>query len=116
MFVDEQHVPVELELDEHDATALHFLAFSDHTPIATARLLVDGHVGRLAVLQPYRGQSVGRALLNHIIFTARNHMLKSLFLDAQVSATGFYEKAGFVKQGDVFMDAGIEHLRMYKQL
>ena len=116
VFVDEQHVPIEMELDESDQQALHFLVFSDDAPIATARLLPNGHVGRMAVLKPYRGKSVGLALLNTIIDTARNSGLNELFLNAQTSAIAFYEKFGFIQEGETFLDAGIQHIRMRKTL
>ena len=118
VFVDEQRVPLELELDEDDASATHFLASigPENRPIATARLLANGHVGRMAVLKTYRNQSVGNKLLSAIIETARQFGYPELFLNAQVTALGFYEKAGFKKQGDIFMDAGIPHQRMSRKL
>lgn len=118
VFVKEQGVPPDLELDEHDNEAIHFLAFfkSEDKPIATARLLADGHIGRMAVLKPYRDQSVGRFLLDSVIDMARNNSYGKLFLNAQTDATGFYNKAGFIAEGEEFLDAGIPHIRMTKKL
>lgn len=118
VFVEEQSVPVEMELDDYDLSAIHFLAVTDDkkTAIGTARLLKDGHLGRMAVLKPYRQQSVGRAMLLAAINFAQSHSYPALFLNAQISAAGFYEKAGFAKEGGEFMDAGILHIRMSKSL
>ena len=118
VFVEEQGVPEELEQDEQDPSALHFLAYIEpqHKAIATARLLNDGHVGRMAVLKAYRNQSVGKKILDAIIEIAKQKKLAELFLNAQIDAQGFYEKSGFVRQGDIFMDAGIQHIRMIKKL
>lgn len=118
VFVEEQCVPVEMELDEYDLSAIHFLAVTDdkQTAIGTARLLNDGHLGRMAVLKPYRQQSVGWTMLLAAINFAQSHSYPALFLNAQTSAAGFYEKAGFAKEGEEFMDAGIPHIRMSKSL
>ena len=121
VFVEEQHVPIELELDEDDLSADHFLVLhkdisGEQVPIATARLLKNGHIGRMAVLAPYRNLSVGRQLLDFVIKSAQDNGLESLFLYAQLSAVGFYEKAGFAQQGNIFMDAGIKHIKMHKNL
>lgn len=118
VFVEEQQVPVELEIDEHDPVAEHFLAtqIADDLPVATARLLENGHVGRMAVLKSHRGQQVGRRLLQRIREHARDTQLPTLFLHAQLQAAGFYEKLGFQRSGDIFMDAGIEHIRMIDRL
>jgi len=121
VFVEEQQVPVELELDEHDLSADHFMALheeknGEESPIAAVRLLKNGHIGRMAVLEPYRNLSVGRQLLDFVIKSAQDDGLDNLFLYAQLSAIGFYEKAGFTRQGDIFMDAGIKHMQMYKKI
>lgn len=118
VFVIEQGVPLALELDEFDAQAMHFVALSgpDDRAVATARLLENGHIGRMAVLQPFRKQSIGQKLLETIIDEATNLGHATLFLNAQTTAVGFYEKAGFQAEGEVFMDAGIEHVRMSLKL
>lgn len=113
VFVEEQGVPLSLEWDDQDAIARHLLA-RDATgqPIGTARLLPDGHIGRMAVLADWRGKGVGSALLQAVLAQARQHGLTQVMLNAQCSALGFYERLGFVAEGPVFDDAGIPHRRM----
>jgi predicted GNAT family N-acyltransferase len=113
VFVQEQKVPPELELDEFDATSLHAVARGPAgEAIGTGRLLADGHIGRMAVLAEWRGKGVGRALLETLMDEARQRGLASLVLNAQTEATGFYERFGFVAEGGIFLDAGIPHVRM----
>jgi predicted GNAT family N-acyltransferase len=113
VFVDEQGVPVELEHDQHDAAALHLLAtLADGTPVGTARLLADGHIGRMAVIAPCRGRGIGSRLLRELLRHARDQGLIRVFLHAQCSAIPFYERHGLHAEGAVFDDAGIDHRRM----
>ncbi len=117
VFIDEQGVPEALEWDEHDATALHLLATAiDGTPIGCARLLPDGHVGRMAVLPAWRGHGVGRSLLAAILNSARMQGHAELRLSAQTHAAGFYLRAGFITQGVEYEEAGIPHVAMRKRL
>ncbi len=117
VFVQEQGIPAALEWDGRDPACRHVLAIS-HTgePIGTARVQADGHIGRMAVLAPWRHMGVGRALLASLIRTAEEHRLTSVWLTAQVQAVGFYQRAGFVVDGDPFMEAGITHQRMVRRL
>ncbi len=113
VFMLEQHVPEELEWDGLDTHAVHLLARDKAgNPIGTVRMLGDGHVGRMAVLSPWRGRGVGSALLKTIIATARSVGMERIVLDAQVHAIGFYERHGFTTEGVEFMDAGIPHRHM----
>ena len=91
VFVEEQGVPPELELDEHDATAYHVLVRDPAArPIACGRLLPDGQIGRMAVLPGWRGRGIGRALLQALLSAAAARGLAAVFLHAQCSAVGFY--------------------------
>jgi predicted GNAT family N-acyltransferase len=109
VFVQEQQVPAELEWDEWDPSARHLLAVdAEGGPIGTARLLPNGHIGRMAVLAAWRGQGVGSALLAELLRLADG----PTFLNAQTSALGFYRRHGFRAEGEEFMDAGIPHQRM----
>lgn len=112
VFIDEQNVPEKLEWDEHDHAATHILV-EDHNdlPIATARVLANGHIGRMAVLRSCRHQGVGKAMLKVILAYCREKNLQP-YLHAQTHALGFYEKMGFKISGDEFLDAGIPHRRM----
>ncbi|KPJ92039.1 MAG: hypothetical protein AMJ53_10195 [Gammaproteobacteria bacterium SG8_11] len=117
VFVNEQNVPPELELDEHDAGCDHLLAYDEHgNAIGTARLMPDGHIGRMAVLAEFRGKGVGSKLLTDIIVLARDKGIKVLTLHAQSQAVGFYEKHQFHIVGDEFLEAGIAHVKMQRHL
>lgn len=113
VFIQEQHVPPELEWDESDADALHVVA-EDRSgrPVGTGRLTPDGHIGRLAVLETWRGRGVGAAMLEALMDAARRRGLPEVVLNAQVSAIGFYRRHGYTEAGEEFMDAGIPHRLM----
>ena len=117
VFVHEQGVPPELELDEHDATAVHALAEdAGGRPVGAGRLLPDGHIGRLAVLADMRGHGLGSALLDALVDAAAQHGHDEAVLNAQVQALDFYLRAGFAVSSEPFMEAGIEHQEMRKPL
>ena len=113
VFVEEQGVPVELELDGEDAAAWHAAAFSDDGKlIGTGRMLRSGKIGRMAVSQSMRGQGIGRDLLDALVAEAKQLKFEEVSLGAQLAAVSFYERAGFMAYGDVFLDAGIDHRMM----
>lgn len=112
VFVVEQNVPLALEWDGEDANCRHALAFIDGQAVGTGRLTADGQIGRMAVLEAARGQGVGAAILNELITLARADGLSTVYLHAQVHARRFYERAGFVADGPVFAEAGIDHVNM----
>lgn len=112
VFVEEQGVPADIELDEWDAQSLHALAFHENLAVGTGRLLPDGHIGRMAVLKPWRGRGVGAALLRRLIQAARERGDAEVALSAQVHALGFYRAHGFTAQGEVYEEAGIPHQAM----
>ena len=113
VFVEEQGVPVELELDGEDASARHAAAFSDDGRlVGTGRMLASGKIGRMAVSQSMRGQGIGRGLLDALVAEARRLKFEEVSLGAQLAAVAFYERAGFMAYGDVFLDAGIDHRMM----
>jgi predicted GNAT family N-acyltransferase len=116
VFVEEQQVPADIELDEHDAHCLHALAFSDDLAVGTARLLPDGHIGRMAVLREWRGRGVGTLMLESLIDRARQLGHSQVMLSAQTHAVSFYRKHGFVEEGAEYMDAGIPHRDMRRRL
>jgi predicted GNAT family N-acyltransferase len=112
VFVEEQQVPVELELDEFDAVSLHALASDGGTALGTGRLLPDGHIGRMAVRRDARGAGIGSMLLRALMQQAQQRGDPAVVLHAQLSALGFYQRHGYTAEGAVFMDAGIEHIAM----
>ncbi|MFY9203478.1 MAG: GNAT family N-acetyltransferase, partial [Limnochordia bacterium] len=119
VFVDEQHVPPELEQDEYDQTAVHFGAFDHGQMVGTGRIVIHGEkgkIGRLAVLKPYRGRGIGMQLLEAMVGYLTELGLSEAYLGAQIQAVGFYEKAGFAAEGELFDDAGIPHRMMRKKL
>ncbi|MCF5710429.1 GNAT family N-acetyltransferase, partial [Pseudomonas syringae] len=115
-FIAEQSVPPELEWDSEDMDAVHFLAYEGDYPIGTARLLLDGEIGRLSVLKDWRGMKVGEALLTMIIAEAEKRGLKKQKLSAQVQAIAFYERFGFTVVSEEFLEAGLPHVDMIRQV
>jgi predicted GNAT family N-acyltransferase len=117
VFIEEQEVPEALEWDEWDAQCAHVLAQTlEGDPIGTGRLLPDGHVGRMAVLRPWRGQGVGSALLRELLAMGRERGYPVVRLKAQVQAMPFYQRFGFLAEGPAFLDAGIPHRLMSLRL
>ena len=116
VFVDEQKVPAESEVDEHDPRSIHAIAWADGVAAGCGRLLPDGHIGRMAVRKPFRGQGVGAALLVHLIERARQRGDDQVVLSAQTHAIGFYEKFGFVVENGEYLDCDIPHRDMRKIL
>lgn len=118
VFVEEQGVPPEIEMDDADPRCVHVLAFFDESAVGTARLDVEhgGKVGRLAVTKPMRGRGVGTALMRRLHEVARERGLRGVWCHAQLAAEPFYAKLGYESSGERFDEAGIEHVRMDKRL
>ncbi|WP_298414713.1 GNAT family N-acetyltransferase [Janthinobacterium sp.] len=113
VFVDEQKVPAEIELDDMDAVCLHAVAYDEAgKAVGTGRLLPDGHIGRMAVRQPGRGTGVGGAILTLLMDKARARGDAAVVLNAQTVAAPFYARHGFVQRGEQFEEAGIAHVEM----
>jgi predicted GNAT family N-acyltransferase len=113
VFIVEQNVPEELEWDDADAVCLHAIAEDGAgNPIATGRLLVGGHIGRIAVLAAWRGRGVGAAIFEYLIAAATRLGYRELLLNAQTHAIGFYARYGFAPCGPEFIEAGIAHRPM----
>jgi predicted GNAT family N-acyltransferase len=117
VFVIEQAVTQEEEWDGLDESALHVLALdANDKPLGCARLLQDARIGRMAVLREYRGSGVGSALLMALMELARRQGHRTVHLHAQTHALPFYERHGFVKQGEEFVEANIPHWAMAREL
>lgn len=113
VFIVEQNIPVELEWDDMDAASLHAVAYdANDRPVGTGRLLPDGHIGRMAVLREARGAGIGSAILTALMNAARTRGAREVVLNAQVAVMPFYARAGFVAEGEEFLDAGIVHIAM----
>ena len=117
VFIREQGVPPELEWDELDASCLHLLAVDPAgNPAGTARLSPKGKIGRMAVLKECRGKGMGNMLMQRLLAEAQSMQIQQVALNAQMQATDFYKKFGFMVAGEEFMEAGIPHVRMVLQL
>jgi predicted GNAT family N-acyltransferase len=113
VFIEEQHVPKDLEWDGLDDAADHFIALNEMgVSLGTARLLETGQIGRMAVLAEHRGKGIGRQLLDAAVAHAVSKGARRVFLHAQRHAEAFYRKAGFLPTGMEMMEAGIPHLEM----
>jgi len=116
VFVREQRVPAEIELDDMDAPSLHAIAFENEKPIGTGRLLPDGHIGRMAILKEWRRRGIGAAILKALIDAAERRGDREIALSAQLHAVEFYRTHGFEPVGDVYEEAGIPHQAMVRAL
>ena len=130
VFVTEQQVPAELELDELDDLADHFVAYDDDEAVGAGRLVIEpagfegadlalgqvGHLGRLAVRPQTRGTALGAALVRAIEERASARGLSVVVLAAQTHAMAFYERLGYSGYGEVFDDAGLPHRWMRRRL
>lgn len=113
VFVDEQKVPPDIELDDMDAVCLHAVAYDERgTPVGTGRLLPDSHIGRMAVIKTARGTGIGGAILAALMQEAQTRGDACVLLSAQNHAAPFYAQHGFVQEGDEFCEAGIAHVQM----
>ena len=116
VFILEQGVPAELELDELDSSAAHVLAYQDAHCIGTGRLVnlsaKQAQIGRMAVLAKFRGKGIGKQILQKLVDLAASQGAQGIILHSQVSAIPFYGKLGFQAQGDVYEEAGIPHRNM----
>jgi predicted GNAT family N-acyltransferase len=117
VFVEEQNVPAEMEIDDWDPQCVHAVAFDGAgQAVGTGRLLPDGHIGRMAVLKPARGSGVGGALLTALMEAARARGQREAVLSAQTHAVPFYERHGYAICGTEYLDAGIPHVDMKRAL
>ena len=121
VFIGEQKIPMEMEWDEADRSALHAVAFNRlGLALATGRLLREApgiaRIGRMAASQTVRGSGLGRAVLDALMQAARERGDSEAVLNAQTSASAFYARAGFTPRGPVFDEAGIAHVEMVRTL
>ena len=119
VFVDEQQIPREEELDDLDETAVHCVGYIDGVPVAAGRLVVGegyGKIGRMAVLRDRRGEGLGALVLQALEREGAARGLREFRLSAQLSARGFYDRAGYVADGDIYDEVGIPHIAMIKRV
>lgn len=113
VFVGEQGVPPEIEIDGRDPGCAHVLAESaTGEAIGTGRLMPDGRIGRMAVLAAWRNRGVGAAMLESLMAEARRRGFAETYLHAQSHAKDFYARHGYVVEGEEYLEAGIPHVHM----
>lgn len=119
VFVEEQNVPVELEMDEYEETAAHFVLYDNDEPIGAGRFRIIDNIGkveRICVTKEQRSSGGGRIIMEKIEQYAKEKGLPKLKLNAQIQAIPFYSRLGFTVSSDEFLDAGIPHKTMIKEL
>ncbi|GIN74121.1 N-acetyltransferase [Bacillus sp. J14TS2] len=119
VFVEEQKVPLDLEIDEFENESTHFVLYDDSVPIGAGRFRTVegfGKVERICIMADYRRVGAGKMIMETIEQFARKNKIQQLKLHAQISAIPFYEKLGYTVCSEEFMDAGIPHKTMIKQL
>ena len=116
VFVIGQSVPSEIEIDGKDPKCFHALITIDDTPIATGRMEKDGHIGRIAVLEEYRGKHYGQKIMEKLEEIAKKESIRRVYLGSQVHAMKFYAKLGYIPYGDFYFEANMKHQKMQKSL
>jgi predicted GNAT family N-acyltransferase len=119
VFVDEQGISREDEIDEYDDVAVHAVGYAGGAPVAAGRLvLMDGYgkIGRMAVLKEHRGTGAGAQVLEALEREGVARGLRVFKLSAQLTARGFYDRAGYAAAGDVYDEVGIPHIAMEKRV
>ncbi|MAE71774.1 MAG: GNAT family N-acetyltransferase [Gemmatimonadetes bacterium] len=120
VFIDEQNVAFDEEVDGQDPTCIHAVAISEGRVVGTARMRIlksgDARVQRVAVLANHRGRGLGKRIMDLMEDEARRAECSRVVLDAQVAIIPFYERRGYQPEGEPFLDAGIAHRFMWKRL
>ncbi len=115
VFVEEQKVDPRLEYDEFEGISTHFLAYENNIPVGAARWRKTANgikLERFAVMLSHRNKGIGKALLKAALDNIKNPDYKPIYLHAQNQVIPFYEKFGFVVDGEEFEEAGILHHKM----
>ncbi|KJG12368.1 GNAT family acetyltransferase [Photobacterium iliopiscarium] len=112
VFIQEQHIDPEIEFDGLDTQAVHVLVVDGEQPLGTGRILANGHIGRIAIMQAARGQGLGVKVVRALVEYAKQQGYPKVDLGAQTHAVDFYRKLGFTPYGDEFMEANIPHQAM----
>ena len=113
VFIEEQNVPEIIELDGKDPDFIHVLATDTKgRPVGTARMDRKGRIGRMAVLQNYRRQGIGRKMIQTLMDYGRKNAITNFHVSSQITAVGFYKKIGFEPFGEEFLEAAIMHINM----
>jgi len=120
VFVEEQGIPEDLELDEYDMEAMHMVAKDGERIVGTARVLFlaasQAKLERMAILKPFRRRGIGKGIISFLDEEFKNRGIEQVVLHAQCSAVNFYKSCGFEESGSPFWEAGIKHVKMQKRL
>lgn len=119
VFIKEQQVPEEEEMDQFESASTHFVIYDDSLPIGAGRFRnVDGYgkIERICVIKPYRKKGAGKKIMDTIEEEAAKQGFTKLKLNAQTHAEVFYKNLGYETISDIFMDAGIPHVTMIKNI
>ena len=120
VFVEEQGIPEDLELDELDMEAMHMVVKDGEGIVGTARVLFlaasQAKLERMAILKPFRRRGIGKGIISFLDEEFKNRGTEQVVLHAQCSAVNFYKSCGFEESGSPFWEAGIKHVKMQKRL
>lgn len=121
VFVNEQKVPLELELEDDESQFLHIACLQNNQTVATTRIgfnmkTMTAHIGRVAVSQKFRKQGLGRTIMEYAHQLIKICQYSKVELGAQLYAQKFYQKLGYTPYGDNYLDANIPHINMQKLL
>ena len=120
VFVEEQGISEDLELDGYDSEALHMVVKDGERVIGTARVQFlaanEAKIERMAILEPFRCKGVGRRIISFLNEELRNRQVQQVVLHAQYPVAAFYKSCGFVESGSPFWEAGIKHIKMQRRL
>jgi len=118
VFIDEQKVPVEIEMDKFDRTSDHFIAYLNKKPVGCARIRYNdfAKLERIAILKEHRNKGYGTQLTKYLIQYCKNKKIKKIVIHSQMYVLGFYKKFGFKTVGEPFDEAGIKHVKMILEL
>ncbi|MBA7601620.1 Acetyltransferase [subsurface metagenome] len=120
VFVEEQGISEDLELDEHDMEAMHMVVKDGERIVGTARVLFlaasQAKLERMAILKLFRHRGIGKGIISFLDEEFTNRGIEQVVLHAQYSAVNFYKSCGFEESGSPFWEAGIKHVKMQKRL
>jgi len=119
VFVEEQLVPYELEVDGLDDKAEHLIAYVDNNPVGCARIRIINRYAkleRIAIVEKYRGRGFGRQLTDFLIEYCKQKDVDEIRLHSQTYVADFYKKLGFLERGKTFFEADIEHIEMFMKM